>query len=89
MKSFYQAGSIPDDEVLFGDGILWIVCKDGVAKIVIDPQYDNTISLEDIALRYPNVEIVIHEEALSGEVYRYDNYCDKEWWQTGQTRGYA
>ena len=89
MKSLYQAGSIPDDEVIFGDGILWIICKDGVAKMSIDSQYDDTITLEDIALRYPKVEIVIHEEALSGEVYRYNNYGDKEWWEIGKTRGYA
>lgn len=95
MKSFYQAGSIPDDEVLFGDGILYIICHDldngalSIGKQTLDPQYDEPISLEEIALRYPEVELVIHEDFLSGEMYRYNNYGDNEWVQTGQTRGFA
>lgn len=90
MKSMYNDHEeIPDSEYLFCDGILTIVCNDGVARMAITEQYDEPISLEDIVQRYPTVNIVIHEEALSGEVFRYNNYKDNEWWEVGRTRGYA
>ena len=95
MKSMYCSKEIPDDEVLFDDGILYIICHDldngalSIGKQTLDSQYDEPISLEEIALRYPEVELVIHEDFLSGEMYRYNNYGDNEWWQTGQTRGFA
>lgn len=95
MRSMYGGKEIPDDEVLFYDGILYIICHDldngalSIGKLTLDPQYDEPISLEEIALRYPEVELVIHEDMSFGEVYRYNNYGDNEWWQTGQTRGYA
>ena len=95
MKSMYCSEEIPDDEVLFDDGILYIICHDldngelSIGKQTLDPQHDEPISLTEIALRYPEVELVIHEDFLSGEMYRYNNYGDNEWWQTGQTRGFA
>ena len=95
MKSMYCSEEIPDDEVLFDDGILYIIIHDldnGALNIgyqTLDPQYDEPISLAEIALRYPEVELVIHEDFLSGEMYRYNNYGKNEWWQTGQTRGFA
>ena len=95
MTSYYGGKEIPDDEVLFYDGILYIICHDldngalSIGKIYIHPEYDKPISLAEIALRYSEVELVIHEDALSGEMYRYNNYGKNEWVQTGQTRGYA
>lgn len=95
MKNLYEVGSIPDDEVLFCDGILYIICHDldngalSIGKQTLDPQYDEPISLADIAERYPNIEILIHESWFNGEVFRYNNYGKNEWVQTGQTRGFA
>ena len=95
MKSMYGGEERPDDEVLFDDGILYIICHDldngalSIGKQTLDSQYDEPISLEEIALRYPEVELVIHEDFLSGEMYRYNNYGDNEWVQTGQTRVFA
>jgi len=95
MKSMYGGEERPDDEVLFDDGILYIICHDldngelSIGKQTLDPEYDEPISLEELALRYPEVDLVIHEDMFSGEMYRYNNYGDNEWWQTGQTRGFA
>ena len=95
MKSMYGGEERPDDEDLFDNGILYIICHDldngalSIGKQTLDPQYDKPISLEEIALRYPEVELVIHEDFLSGEMYRYNNYGENEWVQTGQTRGFA
>lgn len=95
MKSMYGYEEIPDDGVLFDDGILYIICHDldngalSIGKQTLDPKYDEPISLEEIALRYPEVELVIHEDFLSGEMYRYNNYGDNEWWEVGRTRGFA
>ena len=95
MTSYYGGKDIPNDEVLFDDGILYIICHDldngelSIGKQTLDPQYDEPISLAEIALRYPEVELVIHEDFLSGELYRYNNYGKNEWVQTGQTRGFA
>ena len=95
MKSMYGGEERPDDEDLFDNGILYIICHDldngalSIGKQTLDPQYDKPISLEEIALRYPEVELVIHEDFLSGEMYRYNNYGENEWVQTGQIRGFA
>lgn len=93
MKSMYGGEERPDDECLFVDGILYIISKSDkgydIGKISIDPEYDEPISLADIAQRYPNIEILIHETWLDGEVFRYNNYGENEWVQTGQTRGFA
>lgn len=101
MKSMYGGEERPDDEVLFYDGYLYIILRHCVeekgdvnyyttlVEKCISPEYDEPISLVDIAIKYPEVKMVIHESWLSGEVYRYDNYGEKEWIQTGQTRGFA
>lgn len=48
------------------------------------------ISLKEISDKYPNECItVIHESPLSGKVYRYNNYGNKEWQLVGTMLGYA
>lgn len=90
MKSLYSdVPEVPDDEYLFTDGIITIVCADGVGKIMLSGDIDEPISLADIAQRYQNIDYVIHEDMFDGEVFSYDRYGDGTWWQTGQTRGFA
>lgn len=89
MKSMYGGEERPDDKYFFDDGILTIVCEDGVGKITLNPELDKPISLEDIAQRYQNIDYVIHEDMFQGEVFSYNRYGDKEWWLVGKTRGYA
>ena len=93
MKSMYGGEERPDDECLFVDGVLYILCREGEGYSIgvecVDCQYGEPVSLADIAQRYPNVFLLIHDSWLNGEVFRYDNYGEKEWTQTGQTRGFA
>jgi len=87
----------PDDEVVFYDGVLMIICKYSIEEdcechqIIIDPQYkpETVMSLKDIAKKYPTVSTVIHDGALSGEVYSYGNHKYGEWELVGETVGYA
>lgn len=48
------------------------------------------ITLEDISNLYPDsCYKVINETALGGEIYRYNNYGNKEWIKIGEMYGYA
>ena len=48
------------------------------------------ISLKEISDKYPNECLtVIAESPLKGEIYRYNNYGDKEWQLVGKMIGYA
>ena len=100
---------IPDDEVIFYDGFLWIISH--VAKSYIDEngeyhepkysveykclcaEYDEPITLADIAEKYPKVHKVIFDDALRGYVYNYKNHREEDnneaWEQVGTTLGYA
>lgn len=86
---------IPDENVIFHDGVLFIFCSCGMDKdceahrIFIDPQYDEAISLKDIAIKYPLVDKVIYEKGLEGYVYSYGNHKYGEWELVGETVGYA
>ena len=86
---------IPDENVIFHDGIVNIFCSCGMDKdceahrIFIDPQYDEAISLKDIAIKYPLVDKVIYEKGLEGYVYSYGNHKYGEWELVGETVGYA
>ena len=104
---------IPDDQVIFYDGFLYIIShtipqdrsfevKDITNNYTIDvrlinPEYDNPLSLEDIVREYPNVRKVIYEEFMCGYVYNYKNHITKNvidggveyWEQVGTTCGYA
>ena len=102
---------IPDNDVIFNDGFLYIISlniplgkpfaiKDlssfyTVGVIVLNPEYDNPLTLKDIEKQYPNVRKVIYEEAMSGYVYNYGNHTKKNisetsqvWEQVGTTCGY-
>lgn len=101
MKSMYGGKEIPDDEVLFYDGFLYIIVEhrwieDGkenhcavLVEKCIHPEFDEPISLADIARDYPDVIKVLHDDWLEGELYSYGNYEKGEWVQYGQTRGFA
>ena len=90
MKSLYSdVPEVPDDEYLFTDGIITIVCEDGVGKIMLSGDMDEPVSLADIAQRYQNIDYVIYEDMFDGEVFSYDRYGDGIWWLSGKTRGYA
>jgi len=90
MKSLYSdVPEVPDSDYLFEEGILTVICKEGVGRILLDTQYDEPVSLADIAQRYPEVDMLIHEDVFSGEVFDYDRYADDTWWLVGKTRGYA
>jgi hypothetical protein len=90
MKSLYSdVPEVPDSEYLFEEGILTVICKEGVGRIILDTQYDEPISLEDIVQRYPEVDMLIHEDMFSGEVFDYNRYGDGGWFLIGKTRGYA
>lgn len=88
-------GDIPDEEVVFMDGRLYIICRDkegnySLGVEVINPEYEESyISLKDIAERYPDVTVVLHDSWLDGEVFSYGNYNKGEWVQYGSTRGFA
>ena len=84
----------PDEEVVFISGFLYIICRDekgnyDLGVITIDPEYDEALSLKDIAERYPNVKKVLHDDYLDGEIFSYGNYNKGEWVQYGTTRGFA
>ncbi len=77
---------------LFYDGILTIICDDGVEFKIISGEFDSPMSLEQIQLDYPNVMMVIYEEPLRGYVFRFGNHKvggKKMWEKTGITNGFA
>lgn len=91
-----------DDKVYFTDGILYIIseklddtfnyyceCK----KIILCPEYDHPISLRDIEMKYPDVRMVVFEDAFKGYVYHFGNHRNQKgvelWECVGKTRGYA
>lgn len=100
MKNIYSlkiTKDIPDNEVVFQDGILFIICAYGTEEdcechqIHINAQHrpETVMSLKDIVEKYPTVSKVIHEGMLHGEVYAYGNHKMGEWEQVGETIGYA
>lgn len=94
MKSMITNKDIPDDKVHFLSGYLYIICRDDkgnydLGVISIDPEYDEALSLKDIAERYPNVKKVLHDDFLDGEIFSYGNYNKGEWVLYGTTRGFA
>ena len=87
------------NEVAFDDGIVYVICEDKVPftgnqklhgeAIYLDGEYDDPITLEDIAKAHPDVRKVIFDSALKGKVYSYGNHEKGEWEECGETRGYA
>lgn len=90
MKSLYpDVPEVPDDEYLFEEGILTVICKEGVGKIYLNEEFDDPIDLSEIVQRYPEVDMLIHEDMFSGEVFDYNRYGEGGWFLVGKTRGYA
>ena len=96
--------TVSDNEYVFRDGNLYIICISDTEKdekgsrtgqthmICLDPQYDEPISLVEIEKDYPDVKKVIHELGLSGKVFTYGNHVHsggEPWEMTGTTVGFA
>ena len=69
----------------------WVIAND--LGIVSEQEYPRFISLSQIA-DYIKINkfgscIVIAESPLSGAIYRYNNYGEKEWQLVGTMLGYA
>ena len=80
----------PDNEVVFYDGFLTIICEEheaeysgfekvkdaewSVLRFCLTAPYDAPISLEDIAKMYPKVQKVIFDDSLKGYVFNYGNH---------------
>lgn len=78
----------------FYDGILTVICiKDKIKvageRMYLDAEYNDPITLGDIAQKFPDVEMVIFEDALSGKVYTLGNHEERQWEEVGETCGYA
>ena len=86
-------------EVVFDDGGLHIICAESIPfssrmkifgdVIVLNPEYDNPITLAEISKKYPLVYLVIYNEPLKGKIYSYQNHEEGVWEEVGETRGYA
>ena len=80
------------DKVEFTDGFLTIITHEHDFEWSVDKLFLSefeTTTLQDIADDYPTVEILIAENPLSGKIYRFNNYNDDKWYETGNTDGYA
>ncbi len=83
---------VPDTSVVFVDGFLYIISRKetySLDVLCLNVEYDEPITLADIAMKYPNVVRVVYEGALRGYVYTYGNHDKGVWEQTGKTIGYA
>lgn len=89
---------IPDCNVTFTDGVLYIIETHSLnfttpTKIHLHGEFGDCVSLCEIERKYPDVEMVIYENASKGCVYRYGNHRyepDAQMWEeVGTTRGYA
>lgn len=88
-----------DDEVIFRDGFLYIISesredinKVSIDRIILNAEWDDPISLADIAKRYPDCHKLIFEDSRKGEVYNHNNHqgeSDEAWELVGLTIGYA
>ena len=92
-----------DGNVVFYDGFLYIICReiDGVDDFGYEqeihsidvkkliPESGECYSLAEILMRYPDVTMVIHDDWLGGEIFRYGNHEKGVWEQVGTTVGFA
>lgn len=80
--------------------VLWenikIIFNNKVIQLYNDFEYDNHIyTLEDcLNIARKNgytmgVILVISESYMTGDIYRYGNYTDGEWWRVGKMEGFA
>lgn len=74
--------------------------KDEPRHILLEPQWltddsnepgQETLTLGDIAAQFPanGCLTVIAEGPIEGNIYRYNNYGNREWLEVGTTCGYA
>ena len=101
MRNLLTGEVKPDDEVMFYDGMLLIICRDknrlSEEMITYDrilcAEYDDPITLADIVKDFPNVYKLIFEDPLKGYVYNYGNHPrdpEPEMWElVGEILGYA
>lgn len=78
------------------DGIVYIISGDKAKQMIVPAngvETDKFVSLEDclaeVGCGRDGTAIVIIEDALHGDVYRYNNFCDRAWYKYGETEGYA
>lgn len=87
-----QAPDCHIDMVTFDDDYIYAInTKKGTCKtIILTPPYDDrSFSLDDLREKY-GADLVIHEDPLHGDIYRYGNQPQLECWQQiGTTEGYA
>ena len=85
---------IPDDRIVFPDGFITIISMDdeynnpNIEQICICAEYDKPMTLVDITNNYPNVKMLIYEDCLRGDIYKYGNHKDGIWERVGITKGY-
>lgn len=78
------------------DGIIYVFCEERAKRIILTAsgdQSDRFLSLDDcldeIGCKETESAIVIIEDSLHGDVYRFGNYADRSWYKVGETVGYA
>lgn len=76
-------------EVTFYDGLVIVLCVGELHRFFVNAEFDESITLAEIAEKYPNVFMVIMEDYLSGGVFRYGNSGKGEWTFVGTTVGFA
>lgn len=82
--------SYVNDSTDLSDKIITIFCDDGHCNVIYHHgDYDEPITLKDIAETHPYVSLVIAESGLEGTVYRYGNHGYGKWESVGKTQGYA
>ena len=95
MISMKNGRVVPDEDVLFYDDIIYIICENdtdlGCVKLVICPPFDKPVSLLEIQNRYPSVKKVIAESYLKGQIFNYNNHPkeDEKWELVGETIGFV
>lgn len=103
VRSLIKHRVIPDDDVIFHDGFLYIISQTRKASLDDDPEYkldvlclcpeyDDPLSLKDIAEKYPKVTKVIWEDWMVGKVFNYKNHSgegEEAWEHTGETIGFV
>lgn len=85
-----QAPDCHVDMVTFDDDYIYAInTKKGTCEtIILTPPYDDrSFSLDDLREKY-GADLVIHEDPLHGDIYRYGNHGEL-WEQRGTTEGYA
>lgn len=91
---------VDGNEVGAWDGFIYIIWGDKARTIchtANGDESDTFISLNDCLTLVGFAEgneildnvIVILEDLMRGTVYRYNNYCDKSWYECGYTEGFA